>query len=86
MVAVMGRRTRFRPPERRGAKTRNFGARGRRKPLKRLKTAKEIKGSQSFFLCWIWLDIGSALLDLAKFGIGLAKPPPKAPVYHGLSV
>jgi hypothetical protein len=35
----------------------NFCAAGRRNPLKTLKTAKEIKGYQSFFLCWIWLDI-----------------------------
>jgi len=45
---------------------------GQRKSLKRLKTDKRIQGNPSFFL-WFSLDwLGGALLDLAKFGFGLA--------------
>jgi len=44
---------------------------GQRNPLKRLISDKGIQGNQSFF-SWISLaGLGLALLDLAKFGIGL---------------
>src|ERR1700685_1978693 len=50
-----------------------FCPRGQRNPLKRLISDKEIQGNPSLFLCWILLGVGRALLDLAKFGIGLEK-------------
>src|ERR1700683_2254303 len=50
-----------------------FCPRGQRNSLKRLISDKEIQGNPSLFLCWILLGVGRALLDLAKFGIGLEK-------------
>jgi hypothetical protein len=46
---------------------------GSRNPLKRLISAKEIKGNPSLFLCKIWLELGLAWLDFAEFGLGFEK-------------
>jgi hypothetical protein len=40
--------------------------------LKTLNSAKQIKGNPSFFLGFPLPGLGRALLDLAKFGFGLA--------------
>ena len=44
----------------------------RRKPLKRLKTAKAIQGNASLFLGRIWTGAGCASIGLAKFGIAFS--------------
>jgi hypothetical protein len=41
--------------------------------LKRLISDKGIQGNPSVFLGKIWLDIGPALLDFEKFGVGFEK-------------
>jgi hypothetical protein len=46
---------------------------GRRNPLKRLISAKEIQGNPSLFFCKIWLEAGLAWLDFAEFGLGFEK-------------
>ncbi len=56
----------------RGGAENNFGPGGRRKPLKRLETAKKIQGKPSLFLGLFLRGLGPAWLNLVRLGSGVA--------------